>query len=118
MAQRKGAWRKGTLTAALATMLAMTGTTVGMAAEAPSEPELQAASAVAVEQNRSGSIQLEKLDRGLVAAVTPEGVFLSWRLLAQEVNGYGPTGLTGANFNVYRDGKKDRDGDRQHQLCG
>lgn len=75
MAQRKGAWRKGTLTAALATMLAMTGTTVGMAAEAPSEPELQAASAVAVEQNRSGSIQLEKLDRGLVAAVTPEGVF-------------------------------------------
>ncbi|MBE0343270.1 rhamnogalacturonan lyase, partial [Paenibacillus sp. 28ISP30-2] len=106
MAQRKGAWRKGTLTAALATMLAMTGTTVGMAAEAPSEPELQAASAVAVEQNRSGSIQLEKLDRGLVAAVTQGGVFLSWRLLAQEVNGYSPTGLTGANFNVYRDGKK------------
>ncbi len=71
-----------------------------------SEPTLQAESAIAVEQNRSGSIQLEKLDRGLVAAVTQEGVFLSWRLLAQEVNGYGTTGLTEADFNVYRDGKK------------
>ncbi|OMF47157.1 rhamnogalacturonan lyase [Paenibacillus peoriae] len=106
MAQGKGAWRKGSLTAALAAMLAMTGTTGGVAAEDLSEPTLQAESAIAVEQNRSGSIQLEKLDRGLVAAVTQEGVFLSWRLLAQEVNGYGSTGLTGADFNVYRDGKK------------
>lgn len=107
MAQRKGAWRKESLTAALAVMLAMTGTTGGVAAEDLSEPTtLQAESAIATEQYRSGSIQLEKLDRGLVAAVTQEGVFLSWRLLAQEVNGYGSTGLTGANFNVYRDGKK------------
>ena len=29
-------------------------------------------------------IQLERLDRGLVAAGTSEGVFLSWRLLANE----------------------------------
>lgn len=92
MARGKGAWRKGSLTAALAAMLAMTGTTGGVAAEDLSEPTLQAESAIAVEQNRSGSIQLEKLDRGLVAAVTQEGVFLSWRLLAQEVNGYGPNG--------------------------
>lgn len=107
MAQRKGAWRKGSLTAALAAMLVMTGMAGGVAAEDLSEPTtLQAKSAIAVEQNRSGSIQLEKLDRGLVAAVTQEGVFLSWRLLAQEVNGYGSTGLTGADFNVYRDGKK------------
>ncbi|AWB46047.1 rhamnogalacturonan lyase [Paenibacillus sp. CAA11] len=54
----------------------------------------------------SGKIQLEHLDRGLVAAVTKEGVFLSWRLLAHEVSGYSKNGLTGANFHVYRDGKK------------
>ncbi len=52
------------------------------------------------------SIQLEKLDRGLVAASTSEGVFLSWRLLANEVTGYSETGLTGVNFHVYRDGEK------------
>ncbi|MDQ0495673.1 hypothetical protein QOZ95_003855 [Paenibacillus brasilensis] len=87
------------MTAALATMLVMTGTIGGVAAEDLSEPTtLQAESAIAVEQNRSGSIQLENLDRGLVAAVTQEGVFLSWRLLAQEVSGYGPTGLTGAKL--------------------
>jgi hypothetical protein len=51
-------------------------------------------------------IQLERLDRGLVAAVTGEGVFLSWRLLADEVTGYNDSGLTGATFKVYRDGKK------------
>lgn len=50
-------------------------------------------------------IQLEYLDRGLVAAPTSQGVFLSWRLLANEVSGYSETGLTGVNFNVYRDGK-------------
>ena len=52
------------------------------------------------------SIQLEYLDRGLVAASNSEGIFLSWRLLANEVTGYSETGLTGANFNVYRDGVK------------
>jgi rhamnogalacturonan endolyase len=51
-------------------------------------------------------IQLEYLDRGLVAAPTSQGVFLSWRLLANEVTGYSETGLTGVNFNVYRDGKQ------------
>lgn len=50
-------------------------------------------------------IQLEYLDRGLVAAPTSQGVFLSWRLLANEVSGYSETGLNGVNFNVYRDGK-------------
>ncbi|MBX9245930.1 rhamnogalacturonan lyase [Actinotalea ferrariae] len=47
-------------------------------------------------------VQLERLDRGLVAATTPEGVFLSWRLLATEVTGSGPTGMVGADFHVYR----------------
>ena len=51
-------------------------------------------------------IQLEYLDRGLVAASTSEGVFLSWRLLGDEATGYNDKGLTGTDFNVYRDGKK------------
>ncbi|MEH7117358.1 rhamnogalacturonan lyase [Neobacillus vireti] len=51
-------------------------------------------------------VQLEYLDRGLVAASTSEGVFLSWRLLANEAKGHSETGLTGVDFNVYRDGKK------------
>lgn len=55
---------------------------------------------------KAQGVQLEYLDRGLVAASTSEGVFLSWRLLANEVTGYSETGLTGANFNVYRDGTK------------
>jgi rhamnogalacturonan endolyase len=52
------------------------------------------------------STQLEHLDRGLVAAATSEGVFLSWRLLGDEVTGHSATGMTGANFTVYRDGRR------------
>ncbi|BCB77463.1 hypothetical protein GCM10022251_71300 [Phytohabitans flavus] len=63
------------------------------------------ATAGSASAGRPGSaIQLERLDRGLVAATTPGGVFLSWRLLAQEATGHSATGLTGANFRVYRDG--------------
>ncbi|WP_457947824.1 rhamnogalacturonan lyase [Pseudarthrobacter sp. alpha12b] len=51
-------------------------------------------------------IQLDHLDRGLVAAGTSEGVFLSWRLLGTEATGSSATGLTGTDFNVYRDGQK------------
>lgn len=51
-------------------------------------------------------IQLEHLDRGLVAAATSEGTFLSWRLLAPEVTGSNETGQTGADFAVYRNGEK------------
>ncbi|MDT0171152.1 rhamnogalacturonan lyase [Pseudarthrobacter sp. BRE9] len=51
-------------------------------------------------------IQLDHLDRGLVAAGTSEGVFLSWRLLGNEATGSSATGLTGTDFNVYRDGQK------------
>ncbi|HLL64858.1 MAG TPA: rhamnogalacturonan lyase [Micromonosporaceae bacterium] len=47
---------------------------------------------------------LERLDRGLVATVVPEGVFLSWRLLRPEATGATATGLTGPDFRVYRDG--------------
>lgn len=49
--------------------------------------------------------RLESLDRGLVAATTSEGVFLSWRLLAGEASGAGDTGLTGTDFVIYRDGE-------------
>ncbi len=56
--------------------------------------------------SNSSGLQLEYLDRGLVAAATNQGVFLSWRLLGNEVTGYSAAGMTGTNFNVYRDGAK------------
>ncbi|MCI2239058.1 rhamnogalacturonan lyase [Paenibacillus sp. TRM 82003] len=49
-------------------------------------------------------VQLEWLDRGLVAAATDRGVFLSWRLLGHEVTGATVSGETGPGFRVYRDG--------------
>ncbi|MBD2867380.1 rhamnogalacturonan lyase [Paenibacillus arenilitoris] len=55
---------------------------------------------------QSRGIQLEYLDRGLTAASTADGVFLSWRLLANEATGYSKAGLTGASFHLYRDGVK------------
>jgi rhamnogalacturonan endolyase len=61
-------------------------------------------SAVASGAEDPDAIQLEHLDRGLVAAATPEGVFLSWRLLGDEVTGSTATGMAGADFHVYRDG--------------
>ncbi|TDC06384.1 rhamnogalacturonan lyase [Nonomuraea longispora] len=50
-------------------------------------------------------VRLEHLDRGLVAATTGGGVFLSWRLLGDEVTGHGDTGMRGPAFRVYRDGR-------------
>ncbi|MEV1120943.1 rhamnogalacturonan lyase [Actinosynnema sp. NPDC049800] len=50
--------------------------------------------------------RLERLDRGLVAARTAGGVFLSWRLLRHEVTGHTATGLAGPAFAVYRDGRR------------
>ncbi|MGM7722424.1 rhamnogalacturonan lyase [Metabacillus sp. Hm71] len=55
---------------------------------------------------KGNGIQLEYLDRGLVAASTSEGNFLSWRLLGDEVTGQSDTGLTGVNFHLYRNGEK------------
>jgi hypothetical protein len=72
-----------------------------------SAAEVQANSTMGrISDPRMPSIKLEYLDRGLVATKTTEGVFLSWRFLGNEVTGYSLTGLTGANFNVYRDGVK------------
>ncbi|MEW4368255.1 rhamnogalacturonan lyase [Paenibacillus sp. JQZ6Y-1] len=55
-------------------------------------------------QGKQQKVQLEYLDRGLVAAHTVDGNFLSWRLLGNEVKGYSNTGLTGTDFAVYRNG--------------
>ncbi|XVV07349.1 hypothetical protein ACQPW3_18985 [Actinosynnema sp. CA-248983] len=49
---------------------------------------------------------LERLDRGLVAVRTADGVFLSWRLLREEVTGHTSTGLDSPAFAVFRDGKR------------
>ncbi|PXV96169.1 hypothetical protein C8E03_101804 [Lachnotalea glycerini] len=49
--------------------------------------------------------QREKLSRGLIAVKTKTGIFLSWRLMLEEVNGYCNTGLTGADFIVYKNHK-------------
>lgn len=48
--------------------------------------------------------QLEELSRGLIAVKDKDGIFLSWRLMLNEVEGYSETGLTGVNFNVYKNG--------------
>lgn len=60
----------------------------------------------ASEKKRSLHPQREKLNRGLVAVKTKTGIFLSWRLLAEEVDGYSHTGVTGAEFKVYRNGEE------------
>ncbi len=66
---------------------------------------VMAGSSTALAEPDTGSgIQLERLDRGLVAVDTSEGVFLSWRLLAPEVGGHTDSGLRGPQFRVHRDG--------------
>ncbi|MDD6050535.1 MAG: rhamnogalacturonan lyase, partial [Clostridiales bacterium] len=49
--------------------------------------------------------QLEKLDRGLVAVKTEDGVYLSWRFLRQEARGATQERLIGADFIVLRNGE-------------
>ncbi|WP_228080596.1 rhamnogalacturonan lyase [Streptomyces profundus] len=49
--------------------------------------------------------RMERLDRGLTAISTDEGVFLSWRLLGPEATGHTETGVAGPDFVVYRDGE-------------
>lgn len=50
--------------------------------------------------------QREKLGRGLTAIQRPDGIFVSWRLFLEETDGYNDTGMTGADFALYRDGKR------------
>lgn len=65
---------------------------------------VQASDGSGMPSGAATGIQLEHLDRGLVAASTPEGVFLSWRLLAHETTGHGGSGMIGPDFHVYRNG--------------
>ncbi|GAB3466543.1 hypothetical protein GCM10027570_55950 [Streptomonospora sediminis] len=53
-----------------------------------------------------GGVQLEDLDRGLVAVPTGDGVLLSWRLLGHETAAATPSGLKSQAFRVYRDGRR------------
>lgn len=62
--------------------------------------------AVRSEPGKQFQVQLENLTRGLVAASTSEGIFLSWRLLSDEVTAYSDYGQRGTDFNVYRDGEQ------------
>lgn len=50
--------------------------------------------------------QLENLSRGLIAAKTDSGIFLSWRMFLKEVQGYSKTGLTGTDYQIYKNGNK------------
>ena len=46
--------------------------------------------------------QLERLNRGLVALKTKDGVFLAWRMLLDEVSGWTQSGMSGTDYVVYR----------------
>nr|WP_223292430.1 rhamnogalacturonan lyase [Salipaludibacillus neizhouensis] len=70
------------------------------------EKEAEISETVVSDTKNEFNIQLENLDRGLVAIPQSQGTFLSWRLLGHEVTGFSENGMTGADFNVYRDGKK------------
>ena len=48
--------------------------------------------------------EMEKLDRGLAAVKTADGVYLSWRLLDSEDAVYG-SAEDNVSFNIYRDGE-------------
>ena len=81
---------------ATSTLLTVGGLAVPAMAQGPDQGPAQ--------RGTIGGVQLEYLDRGLVAAATPQGVFLSWRLKATEATGATADGLTGTDFTVYRDG--------------
>lgn len=55
---------------------------------------------------KKNDVQLEKLNRGLIAIAVKNGIFLSWRFLKEEATGYCETGLTGADFKIYRNGEE------------
>src|SRR5690606_23805228 len=48
----------------------------------------------------------QDLGRGVVAATTDDGAFISWRLRGSETTGHTDEGMTGADFALYRDGAK------------
>ncbi len=50
--------------------------------------------------------QLEKLNRGLVAVNTGNGIFVAWRMFRDEAVSATATQLTGTDYIVYRNGEK------------
>lgn len=56
---------------------------------------------------------MDKLDRGLVAVKTTDGVYCSWRILGEE--------YYGVKYNLYRDGVKRQqhtaDGQQLYRRC-
>lgn len=101
--------------AALAAALCLGLSGVGVAASAQTGPATPNAGPNAVLTGDQGDLSAEggrptsgteRLERGLVAASTSEGVFLSWRLLAPEVTGHTDYGLKSPDFAVYRDGRR------------
>lgn len=93
----------GRLAAATGTAALLVGCLAVPSVAAPGAP---ATGAQGGKHDGPDRLTLERLDRGLVAATTGQGVFLSWRLLAPEVTGATATGQTGPDFAVYRDGTK------------
>ena len=49
--------------------------------------------------------QLEKLNRGLVAVNTGEGIFVAWRMFREEAKGAEQERLTGTDYRLYRNGE-------------
>ncbi len=108
MSEKQYSWTTRILATALGIMLVIPGSEIAAAGEATPQTNPNS-TRQAQEKWEQGSghavgIQLERLDRGLVAAHTADGNFLSWRLLGNEVSGYSNTGLTGTDFAVYRNG--------------
>ncbi|PJJ71960.1 hypothetical protein CLV46_1519 [Diaminobutyricimonas aerilata] len=102
MNSERRSFRRALLAVALSGTLAATGV-AGAATAAPGEVQ---GNGNGNGNGRDDGAHLEPLDRGLVAASTPEGVFLSWRLLGTEVTGHTDTGMRGTDFHVYRDGRR------------
>lgn len=50
--------------------------------------------------------QLEKLNRGLIAVKAKTGIFLSWRMMIDEVEGYSETGMTGTDYIIYKNDRR------------
>ncbi|WP_168800439.1 rhamnogalacturonan lyase [Cellulomonas telluris] len=90
--------------AALALAGAAAPASAGPVPAGPGAPAAASDAAAARHGHRTTAVQLERLDRGLVAVATSEGVFVSWRLLAPEVTGATAGTQTGPRFAVYRDG--------------
>lgn len=93
--RRRGAVRLMAWAGAASLALAIPG--IGAAAQADDRANERVEVPAQFEQN---------LGRGLAAATTDDGVFVSWRLLGSEATGATDEGMTGPDFALYRDGER------------